>query len=114
MALAARRRELVAYITAYLTGEGWSEEDFADLPEGVRNALEWSPEKQFRNTRGEYILLEVEDELGIPSWLVRTLRTNQTRLRDANVRIFVASVADSPIDFETAKAVTENNIFLFS
>jgi hypothetical protein len=111
MSLAERRRQLIDNLTTKLTQEGWSECDLASLPEAVRNALEWSPDKQFSKPQGEVILLEVEDELDIPSWLTRTLKTNLNALQ--NVRILVASARDAPVDFENVKTATENSIYFY-
>ena len=112
MSLAERRRQLIANLTTKLIQEGWSECGLSSLPEKVKNALEWSPDKQFSKPHGEVILLEVEDELDIPSWLTRTLKTNMDALR--NVRILVASARDAPIDFKTAKTATENDIYFYA
>ena len=112
MTFSAQRVQLVTKMTEMLTRIGWSEESNENLPQEVQSVLEWSPDKIFKKSGTEFALLEVEDEMNIPSWLIRTAKTYGDRL--PNVKIIVAVVKDRPADIDTVKIASSNRISLFA
>lgn len=112
MSSVTSRQQLVSRLTDLLSAEGWTDADASDLPEEVQNALEWAPDKLLRNPQGQSCFLEIEGDINIPRWLVRTLKSNRDALQ--NAKIIVASVKDSPVDVETVKIALENNITVYA
>lgn len=102
------RSAIVTALEKVLSEDGYMRSQNAPLPEQVG----WNPSCIFLHSDGRKIALEVEEDVNIPTFLVRRIRSSRQHLE--NTRIMVAAIRNTPLKLSTARIGIENDISIYA
>lgn len=99
---------LIENLGRILHTQGYEPVDTSKLPEEIG----WNPDRIFQNSSEQQIALEIEEEVNIPTFLIRIIEKYENLLK--NTKIVVAAIRNKPLKISTVRLGLKYNISIYA